>query len=109
MRHVDVLDLLGVDHSPSLACQITEMPDGDGIVGWDVGVAFGADEPVDLKAYAGDHVGCVALTSRFDLYLAPNSAAVMMTFLGFWLMFSGCWSAIRFKLSVLIITKYSTI
>ena len=107
--HVDVLDLLGVDHGPSIACQITEMPDGDGIVGWDVCMAVGADEPEDLNVNAGDHVGCVGLTSRLDLYLAPNSAAVMMTFLGFWLMFSGCWSAIRFKLSVLIITDYSTI
>ena len=78
-----MLYLLGMDHGPNMACQITEMPDGDGIVGWDIGMALGADEAEDLNVYAGNNVGCVALTSHFDLYLAPNSAAVMMTFLGF--------------------------
>jgi len=59
------------------------MPNGDGIVGWDVGMAFGSDEAENLKAYADDYVRYIELTSRFDLYLAPNSAAVTITFLGF--------------------------
>ena len=73
LRHVEMLDLLGLDAESLATHQITHVPDGHSVVGWQVGSDLMGEEVVHLLlvSHLGGEVLCryphLPIGQRVDL------------------------------------------